>query len=315
VELRHLEYFIAVAEEEHFTRAAERLHIAQSGLSASIRALERELGAPLFVRSTRHVGLTEAGRALLSEARRTLASVAAARNAVAAVQGLLRGTVSIGTEQCLAVIDLPTVLSRFRTVHPGVEIRLRQAGSSRLVEEVRTGGLDLAFVALAGNRAPAGVSLTPLTTEPMMLVCHPDHPLAAQEAVDWSQLEGEVFVDFHADWGARQVTDRAFGAAGLDRQVALEVNDVHSLLDFVAEDLGIALVPRPIAHKKNKNVRAVPLRATAPSWVVSVAVPANGPANPATEALLNIVEDSASAHVAASAASVIASVDGAEALG
>jgi DNA-binding transcriptional LysR family regulator len=315
VELRHLEYFIAVAEEEHFTRAAERLHVAQSGLSASIRALERELGAPLFVRSTRHVCLTEAGRALLAEARRTLASVTAARNAVAAVQGLLRGTVSIGTEQCLAVIDLPAVLSRFRTVHPGVEIRLRQAGSSGLVEEVRTGGLDLAFVALAGSRAPAGVSLTPLTTEPMMLVCHPDHPLATHEAVDWSQLEGEIFVDFHADWGARQVTDRAFGAAGLDRQVALEVNDVHSLLDFVAEDLGIALVPRPIAYKKNKNVRAVPLRATAPSWVVSVAVPANGPANPATQALLNIVEDSASANVAASAASVIASADGAQALG
>jgi DNA-binding transcriptional LysR family regulator len=315
VELRHLEYFIAVAEEEHFTRAAERLHVAQSGLSASIRALERELGAPLFVRSTRRVGLTDAGRALLAEARRTLASVTAARNAVAAVQGLLRGTVSIGTEQCLAVIDLPTVLSRFRTVHPGVEIRLRQAGSSGLVEEVRTGGLDLAFVALAGSRAPAGVSLTPLTTEPMMLVCHPDHPLGTHEAVDWSQLEGEIFVDFHADWGARQVTDRAFGAAGLDRQVALEVNDVHSLLDFVAEDLGIALVPRPIAYKKNKNVRAVPLRATAPSWVVSVAVPANGPANPATQALLNIVEDSASANVAASAASVIASADGAQALG
>jgi DNA-binding transcriptional LysR family regulator len=227
VELRHLEYFLAVAEEEHFTRAAERLHVAQSGLSASIRALERELGAPLFARSTRRVALTEAGRALLVEARRTLASVAAARNAVAAVQGLLRGTVSIGTEQCLAVIDLPTVLSRFRTVHPGVEIRLRQAGSTGLVEEVRSGGLDL--------------------------------------------------------------------------------------LDFVAEDLGVALVPRPIAHKKNKNVRAVPLRETAPAWVVSVAVPVNGPANPATDALLGIVEESASAHVAAATAVASAIASTAEA--
>ena len=295
MELRHLEYFIAVAEEEHFTRAAERLRVAQSGLSASIRALERELGAPLFVRSTRRVGLTEAGRALLAEARRTLASAAAARNAVAAVQGLLRGTVSIGTEQCLAVIDLPTVLARFRTVHPGVEIRLRQAGSTGLLDEVRTGGLDLAFVALSGTRAPAGVSLTPLTSEPMMLVCHPDHPLGAREAVDWGQLQDETFVDFHTDWGARQVTDRAFGAAGLDRQVAIEVNDVHSLLDFVAGDLGVALVPRPLAYKKNKKVRAVPLRQTAPSWVVSVAVPMNGPANPATDALLSIVEESTAA--------------------
>ncbi|WP_329247639.1 LysR family transcriptional regulator [Actinoallomurus sp. NBC_01490] len=296
MELRHLEHFVAVAEEEHFTRAAERLRLAQSGLSASIRSLERELGAPLFVRSTRRVALTEAGRALLAEARRTLASVAAARSAVAAVQGLLRGTVSIGTEQCLAVIDLPTVLSRFRAVHPGVEVRLRQGGSSGLLEEVRTGGLDLAFVALSGGRAPAGVGLTPLTTEPMMLVCHPGHPLAACEAVDWSALPDEIFVDFHPDWGARQVTDRAFGAAGLERQVAVEVNDVHSLLDFVAADLGVALVPRPIAYKKNKKVVAVPLRATAPEWMVSVAVPSNGPANPATAALLSIVRESASAE-------------------
>lgn len=107
MELRHLEYFIAVAEERHFTRAAERMRVAQSGLSASIRTLERELGADLFIRSTRRVELTEAGRALLIEAHRTLASVDAARDAVAAVQGLLRGTVSVGTEQCLGVINLP----------------------------------------------------------------------------------------------------------------------------------------------------------------------------------------------------------------
>ncbi|GAA4616301.1 LysR substrate-binding domain-containing protein [Actinoallomurus liliacearum] len=292
MELRHLEYFLAVAEEAHFTRAAERLHLAQSGLSASIRALERELGAPLFIRSTRRVELTEAGRALLAEARRTLASVAAARNAVAAVQGLLRGTLCIGAEQCLGVVDLPAVLSRFRSSHPGVEIRLRQAGSAHLVEEVRAARLDLAFVATATD-PPPGVTLTSLTTEPMMVVCHPDHRLTACDAVDWSQLEGESFVDFHADWGSRQVTDRAFEAAGLRRRVALEVNDVHSLLDFVGADLGVALVPRRIAYKKKENVRVLPLRDTPPSWRVSVAVPTDGPTNnPASRALLDILGES-----------------------
>jgi DNA-binding transcriptional LysR family regulator len=291
MELRHLEYFVAVAEEAHFTRAAERLHLAQSGLSASIRTLERELGAPLFVRSTRRVELTEAGRALLIEARRTLASVAAARNAVAAVQGLLRGTLCLGAEQCLGVIDLPAALARFRAVHPGVEIRVGQAGSSHLVEEVRAGHLDLAFVAVSGD-GHSGVTMTPLAIEPMMLVCHPAHRLAALEAVDWPHLEDEVFVDFHTDWGSRQVTDGAFDTAGLKRQVAVEVNDVHSLLDFVQQDLGVALVPRPIACKRKDSVRALPLRGTSPSWQVSVAVPADGPANnPATEALLEIIGD------------------------
>jgi DNA-binding transcriptional LysR family regulator len=114
MELRHLEYFVAVAEERHFTRAAERLRVAQSGLSASIRSLERDLNAELFVRHTRRVELADAGRALLTEAHRTLASAAAARDAVAAVRGLLRGSLTVGSEQCLGVIDLPPVLAAFR---------------------------------------------------------------------------------------------------------------------------------------------------------------------------------------------------------
>src|SRR5689334_8428083 len=103
MELRQLEYFVAVAEDRHFTRAAQRLMVSQSGLSASVRALERELGSALFTRTTRSVELTGAGRALLGEATRTLAGARAAREAVAAVQGLLRGTLAVGTEQCVTV--------------------------------------------------------------------------------------------------------------------------------------------------------------------------------------------------------------------
>src|SRR6478672_3240069 len=103
MDLRQLEHFVAVAEEKHFTRASERLFISQSGLSASIRALEKELDAELFDRNTRRVALTDAGLALLEESRRTLASVVAARDAVAAVQGLRRGRLRVGTEQCLVL--------------------------------------------------------------------------------------------------------------------------------------------------------------------------------------------------------------------
>lgn len=136
MELRHLQHFVAVAEDQHFTRAAERLMVSQSGLSASIRALERELRAPLFVRTTRRVTLTEAGRALLAEAERILAQVRAAHEAVAAVQGVVRGTLSVGTEQCIAGVDVAGLLAAFRRRHPDVEIRLRQTGSGALGEEV-----------------------------------------------------------------------------------------------------------------------------------------------------------------------------------
>jgi DNA-binding transcriptional LysR family regulator len=248
VEVRQLEYFVAVAEECHFTRAAKRMHVAQSGLSASIRSLEVELGAPLFVRSTRQVELTQAGRALLVEARRALGSIDAARDAVAAVQGLLRGTLSVGSLQCLHVIHLPAVLAAFNAAHPGVEIRLRQAGSADLVEEVRSGRIDVAFVTRPARPAD-DVRVSILAAEPLVLACPPDHPMAQRMSVHPSELRGQSFVDFNAGWGTRDVVDQTLANAGVDRHVAVEVNDVHSLLDFVGFGLGVALVPQSFSLK------------------------------------------------------------------
>jgi DNA-binding transcriptional LysR family regulator len=252
VELRQLEYFVAVAEECHFTRAARRMHVAQSGLSASIRALEVELGAPLFVRSTRQVELTQAGRALLVEARRALGTIDAARDAVAAVQGLLRGTLSVGSIQCLHAVHLPAVLARFHELHPGVELRLRQAGSGELVDLVRAGRLDLAFV--TAGRAADDLKVSTLSSEPLVLACAPELPLAGRESVRLAELAGQPFVDFNPDWGTRDDVDRALATAGVDRKVAVEVNDVHSLLDFVGFGLGVALVPRSFAGKPTRAV-------------------------------------------------------------
>lgn len=293
MELRHLEYFVTVAEERHFTRAAERLLVSQSGLSASVRALERELGARLFVRTTRSVELTGPGRALLGEATRALASVRAAKEAVAAAQGLLRGTLSVGTEQCIAGVDVPRLLARFRAEHPQVEIRLRQAGSGRLAEDVGAGRLDLAFVSLCGP-PPRGVRLTPLTEEPLVLLCHPGHALAGEEAARWAELKSEALVDFQPDWGVRQLTDRAFAAAGVGRQVALEVNDVHSLIELVEQGLGVAVVPRHFARKPQAaGVRAVPLaEGPRPVFEVSLARPEGDAASPAARKLSALLETS-----------------------
>jgi DNA-binding transcriptional LysR family regulator len=273
VDLRQLEHFVAVADERHFTRAAELLFISQSGLSASVRALEKELGAELFTRNTRRVDLTDAGRALLEESRRTLASVAAARDAVAAVKGLQRGRLHVGTEQCLGVVDVPAELARFHAAHPGVDLLVQQAGSAHLVEDVRLARLDLAFVAEPAQ-PPDDVRFIRLASEPMMLICQPQHPLADQDVIDWQTLVDAVFVDFHQGWGSRRVTDRGFAAAGLARQVASEVNDVHTLLELVGRGLGVAVVPVPIARKKAGRLAAIPLPPDAPRWDVAIAVPA-----------------------------------------
>ncbi|WP_435177639.1 LysR family transcriptional regulator [Actinacidiphila sp. bgisy145] len=290
MELRQLEYFVAVAEERHFTKAARRLLVSQSGLSAAVRALERELGSPLFVRTTRSVELTGAGRALLGEATRTLAGARAAKEAVAAVQGLLRGSLAVGTEQCVTV-DVGALLARFRARHGGVEVRLRQAGSAVLAQDVADGRLDLAFVSLPGP-PPDGVRLLPLTAEPMVLLCDPGHPLAGAARVEWAALAGETFVDWHQDWGARQLTDRAFAACGAARRVALEVYDVHTLIDLVRHGLGVAVVPRPISRKEQAaTLAAVPV--TGPggaAWEVSVALPRGARPSPAARELLSYLE-------------------------
>ncbi|MFF2852148.1 LysR family transcriptional regulator [Streptomyces sp. NPDC058001] len=330
MELRHLQHFVAVAEDQHFTRAAERLMVSQSGLSASIRALERELRAPLFVRTTRQVTLTEAGRALLGEAERVLAGVRAAEAAVAAVQGVVRGRLALGTEQCIAGVPVAKLLAAFRARHPEVEIRLRQAGSGLLVEEVAAGRLDLAFAVAAGGTV-GPVRMVPLTEEPMAVLCHPAHRLGhpgrsvpgrsvpqvpgASVAPDGSHvpdtsvaldtplarvvapgdLADEAFVDFHEDWGPRRTTDAAFDAAGVRRTVTLEVNDVHSLLELVREGLGIAVVPRHFTRKPEAaGLVAHPLDDPAGARYRTVAVlPHEDATSPAARAMMALLPTAA----------------------
>ncbi|GAB1331208.1 LysR family transcriptional regulator [Streptomyces sp. NPDC093260] len=289
MELRHLHHFVAVAEDQHFTRAAERLMVSQSGLSASIRALERELQTTLFVRTTRRVTLTEAGRALLGEAERILAQVRAAHEAVAAVQGVLRGTLSLGTEQCIAGVHVAGLLAAFRRRHPDVEVRLRQAGSGALADGVAAGRLDLAF---AYRTQPDTDQLrsVALGGEPPTVLCHPGHPFAAAGApLGPGDVSGEVFVDFHPDWGPRRTTDAAFAAAGVRRTVALEVNDVHSLLDLVDENLGIAVVPRHFRHKR-PSLTALPFEGVGETAYETVALlPAEQATSPAARALIELL--------------------------
>ncbi len=270
MELRQLEHFVTVADERHFTRAAELLQISQSGLSASIRALELELGTSLFTRSTRRVELTAAGQALLADSMRTLASAAAAQNAVAAVRGLVRGRLTVGAEPCVGSVDLPAELGRFRAVNRGVEVRLRYEGSVEILESVAGGRVDVALVVVTGS-TPAGVQLRPLSTQKLVVLCHPDHPFAHREQVDLESLHAETLIGFQPGWGANVLARRAFAAAGFDYRAPMEVNDVHPLLDLVGYNLGVAIVPQSFAAKRPDLLRAVALPDDMPEWTVAVA--------------------------------------------
>lgn len=287
VDLRQLEYFLAVAEERHFTRAARRVHIVQSGLSASVHALERELGAPLFVRTTRHVELTEEGRALVDEARAVLAAAERARDAVAQVRGVLRGRLSVGAIQQLPVIDLPRALGRFSERHPDVELRVRQAATNGLVEDVRSGRIDVAFVAHPAHRL-RGLAHVRLAAEPLLLACAPGHPLADHPSVRLAALADETFIEFQPDWGVRIMMDEAFAALGIDRRIACEVNDSPMLLDLVAHRLGVALVPRLLMTDR-ADLRFVALGGHCPIWEVSMITGPHGPVSAAARAFVEML--------------------------
>src|ERR1700722_3348596 len=174
MELRQLDHFVAIAEEGSVTKAARRLNYVQSALSVSVQALERELGVRLFDRTTHRVALTGAGEALLPAARRTLAAAEETRDIAAAVRGVLRGTLRVGIMQSFAFADVPGLLGTFRRQHPEVEIQVRPAagGSAVLVEELRRGGLDIAFIALLDP--PSGVTTIPLGSEELVLIVAPD---------------------------------------------------------------------------------------------------------------------------------------------
>jgi DNA-binding transcriptional LysR family regulator len=287
VELRHLEYFIAVAEELSFTRASRRLHVVQSGVSSAIQGLERELGAALFERDRHRVNLTDAGRALLPEARATLAAAQAAADAVAEATAGLRGTLSIGTMINTGSVDLPAALGRFHEHHPAVLVRLRivPGGSAELAREVAGGGLDLALLSLSGKLIP-GLDVRELAHEPLVMVCAPQHPLAADGEVTLESLVNETFIDFPPGWASRGIVDGAFAAAGVERQVSFEVCDYGTTGGLVRNGLGIAFVPGSAVPGLAGVIAVRVAPAAALDWRILVATSASRRPSAAARAFL-----------------------------
>ncbi|GAA0304358.1 LysR family transcriptional regulator [Kineococcus aurantiacus] len=287
MDLRQMQYVVALADERQFTRAAALSGVSQSGLSAAIRTLEDELGTALFDRSPRQVRPTDAGLALLPYARTMLAQATAARDAVVQATRRLSGTLRVGAEQCLGVVDVSTLLERFHRRFPQVEVHFEQAGSHDLVGRVREGELDLAFVATTEHLG--SLPSTELGREPLVLLLPPAHPLAGRAVVDWGELAASPFIDFVPSWGVRPLTDAACAGHGVHRQVRFSVGDVHALLDLVGRGLGVAVVPRHVAAKPEAaRLAVVAMPADAPDWVVSVVTASTGSPAPHLLELLEV---------------------------
>ncbi|NEW74884.1 MULTISPECIES: LysR family transcriptional regulator [Streptomyces] len=247
MELQQMRYVVAVAETNSFTRAAERCLVVQSALSHQIARLEKELGARLFERTSRRVRLTPAGAAFLPAARQCLDAAERAAAEVAAAVGEVRGRLAVGLIPTVTAVDIPGALRDFRERYPGVRISLRVGASDELVEQVKEGALDVAFLGLPTTARPRGVAAHELARDRLVAVVAPDHPLAGESRVDLRRLSSEVFVDLPAGTAGRAQSDLAFEAAGLTRDVAFEVTSADFIARLVGPGLGVAMLPTAYA--------------------------------------------------------------------
>ncbi|MCW8380997.1 LysR family transcriptional regulator [Streptomyces justiciae] len=285
MEMRQLRHFMAVVTEGSFTAAARAELIVQSALSTSIRNLERELGADLFDRTGRRVVLTEAGRALLPQARALLAGADAARDAVAAVAGLAAGRVAIGTIQTLTCVDLPAELAAFHQDFPGIQVSVRDATVSELTEALRAGELDLAYLAPDARELPEGLTAYATWHEELVLITAPGHPLARAGRTLIKDLAEEPFVDFRAGTGLETAVRRLAAHCGLERRITCDVTQAGLLVELVRAGIGVAFVPRPIGERA--GLPCVTIRQPEPGRTVVLAGRGARPRNPAAGALLD----------------------------
>lgn len=284
MELRQLEYFVAVAEERNFTRAAERVHISQSGVSAQIRRLERELGADLFDRSARVVTLTVAGEAALDHARAALAAAEAVGQAVGEVADLIRGTLTVGMVVGCTITPLFDALAAFHRAHPGVEISLLEDNSDRLVHAVRGGTVDLALIGAAGA-IPDGLDALTIISERLVAAVPTGHPLAASRRITLVDLVSHPIVCMPAGTGVRTAFDQACAVQGLHPSIALQAGAADAIADLAARGLGIAILSDSMAaHYRDRLVALTITDVTTPALLALVW---RGPHSPATRELLN----------------------------
>lgn len=290
METRQLEYFVAVAEELSFTRAAQRMFAVQSTVSAAVRALETELGTRLFDRSTRRVALSPAGAAFLPEAKSAIEALERARATVQEASEGLRGSLRIGTLTSIGGVDLPALLGAFHRRYPLVDIHVTVSitGSTGLAEEVRQGRLDAALVGLPETDL-AGLDVLRVDTRPFVVVLPADHRLAARRAVRLADLAGESFIDTPRGFGNRVAMDRAFDAAGVPRRVTVEVADLRTVPGYVRAGLGLAVVPDlPAPDEPDLTVR--PLAGAGLDWPLNLVTAGAKRPSRALRTLLDLVE-------------------------
>lgn len=255
VQLQQLRYVVAVADEHHFTRAANRLRVAQPSVSSAVHALERELGTALFHRTRGEIRLTAAGEMFLPWARQVLTDCEAGRQAVRELAGLQRGRVALGATPSLTTTALPRIVGAFHRQYPSIELALYEAGSRHLVDRLERGQLDAALVILPVRES--WVETVALRTEELVVAVPDEHDLAGRPSVAVTDLRELPLVMFRDGYDLREAALGACRRAGFEPTLAAEGLEMDGVLALTAAGLGAAVVPASVV-RPGRGLRAIP---------------------------------------------------------
>ena len=254
MELRQLRAFVQVVNAGTFTRAAEDLHLAQSAVSRAVGQLEAELGFALLRRTSTGVELTEAGTAVFERAREVVAGADAIRSDLAAMRGLLEGTVALGTMLPPGPIDLPGLLAGFHAAHPGIGVRVREGSAPEVLAALRRDELDVAFTGVEPDALDDGLAGEWMLSEELLLITPPGHRAPALD-----ELSGVPFIGYRRGSALRDTVDGALRAAAAMPEIVFESDELVSVRELVARSLGVSIVPRSTVEGDGPQVAAIPV--------------------------------------------------------
>jgi len=273
--LEQLKAFVEVAELGNFTRAAERLHLAQPSLSRQITALEQDLGTELLHRARRGSTLTVAGESLLPLARRMLADADSVRRELAELAGLQRGRVRLGATPTLCVSLVAEVLTAFHAAHPAIELHISEHGSRHLLEQLGAGELDLALITTSDSATPERFTVAPLLIEELVVISSAGAPpVNGGDSIGLAEVATLPQIVFSPTYDLRATTDTAFRSAGVTPTAVVEGAEMDAVLRFVERGLGVAIVPAMVLIER-PGLRAVRLREPTLTRTISIARPAD----------------------------------------
>jgi DNA-binding transcriptional LysR family regulator len=259
MQFHQLQYFVAVVDTRHFTRAAAQVGVAQPSLSQQIRALEQNLGARLFHRTRGNIALTDAGETLLPIARRILADADTARQEIRALDELDAGRVRLGATPSLCTGLLPPTLAAFRRAHPGITLIVHEGGSRDLQTALSEGVLDLALVIDSRLTNDPVLEAIPLFVEELVVVSPLDAPRPVRRShINIRELQGRPLVMFRPGYDLRESTIAACRTAGFEPTLAIEGGEMDAVLEFVNAGMGLAVVPATVVRDR---FRATPIAA------------------------------------------------------